>query len=132
MKIAMLLVRPAPETKSPIFPEVVRLLRERGTEVDLLYPDEGVVDLARVRVEHDLYVLKSGTETALSVAGALHHQGAAIVNPYPAAAALRDKVVSTRVLQAAGVPVPETWITSDVKRLAPMLAQGPLIVKPYR
>lgn len=132
MKIAFLLVKHPPERKSPIMPEVFRLLRERGAEVDLLYPDEQLTDLSRVRVEHDLYVLKSGSETALSLAGALHHQGAAIMNPYPAAAALRDKVVSTRMLQAAGVPVPETWVASDARQLVPLLDGGPLIVKPYR
>jgi ribosomal protein S6--L-glutamate ligase len=132
VKIAFLLVKHPPERKSPIMPEVFRLLADRGDDVELIYPDEGVTDLARVRVEHDLYVLKSGSETALSLAGALHHQGATILNPYPAASALRDKVVSTRILQAAGVPVPETWVTADASRLAPQLEGGPLIVKPYR
>jgi len=100
--------------------------------VDVLYPDETLADLSRLRIEHDLYVLKSGTDRALSVAGALHAQGACILNPYPTAAALRDKVVATRVLQAAGVPVPETWIASKPAELEPLLAHGPLVVKPYR
>ena len=113
-------------------PEVFRILGERGVDVALLHPDEELTDLARVRPEHDLYVLKSGSETALSLAGALHHQGAAILNPYPAASALRDKVVSTRMLQAAGVPVPETWVAPSPALFAPLLAGGPLIVKPYR
>ncbi|MFL5302000.1 MAG: RimK family alpha-L-glutamate ligase [Anaeromyxobacteraceae bacterium] len=132
MKIAFLVARHPPGKKSPIMPEVFRILGDRGVDVTLLYPDEELTDLARVRLEHDLYVLKSGTETALSLAGALHHQGAAILNPYPAAAALRDKVVSTRILQAAGVPVPETWIGPSPALFAPLLAGGPLIVKPYR
>jgi ribosomal protein S6--L-glutamate ligase len=132
VKIAFFVARHPPGKKSPIMPEVFRILGERGVDVALLYPDEELTDLARVRVEHDLYVLKSGTETALSLAGALHHQGAAILNPYPAAAALRDKVVSTRILQAAGVPVPETWIAPSPMLFAPLLGDGPLIVKPYR
>ncbi|MFL5312125.1 MAG: inositol monophosphatase family protein [Myxococcales bacterium] len=132
MRIAFLLVKHPPERKSPIAPEVVRLLRERGAAVDLLYPDESLTDLATVRVEHDLYVLKSGTDRALSLAGALHAQGASILNPYPVAAALRDKVVATRVLQAAGVPVPETWVASEPRQLLPLLEGGALVVKPYR
>jgi ribosomal protein S6--L-glutamate ligase len=132
VKIAFLAAKHPPGKESPIMPEVFRLLGERGAEVTLLYPDEELTDLARVRVEHDLYVLKSGTETALSLAGALHHQGAAILNPYPAAAALRDKVVSTRILQAAGAPVPDTWVAPRPALFAPLLAAGPLIVKPYR
>jgi fructose-1,6-bisphosphatase/inositol monophosphatase family enzyme/glutathione synthase/RimK-type ligase-like ATP-grasp enzyme len=132
VRIAFLLVKHPPERKSPIIPEVMHLLRERGTTVDVLHPDESVTGLASVRVEHDLYVLKSGTDRALSLSGALHAQGASILNPYPVAAALRDKVVATRVLQAAGVPVPETWVASEPRQLSPLLEGGALVVKPYR
>jgi myo-inositol-1(or 4)-monophosphatase len=132
MRIGMLVVKHPPERKSPLLPEIVRLLRERGATVDLLYPGESLTDLSRVRVQHDLYVLKSGTEAALSIAGALHAQSAVILNPYPAAAALRDKIVSTRALQAAGVPVPDTWIARHPGDLAPLLDGGALVVKPYR
>ena len=132
MRIGMLLVKHPPERKSPILPEIVSLLRDRGDTVDLIYPDESLTDLSQVKVEHDLYVLKSGTETALSLAGALHAQRANILNPYPAAAALRDKIVSTRALQAAGIPVPETWIAREARELEPLLGSGPLVVKPYR
>jgi ribosomal protein S6--L-glutamate ligase len=82
--------------------------------------------------KHDLYVLKSGTETALSLAGALHAAGAAILNPYPVASACRDKIVLTQVLARAGVPVPETFVAGAVTQLEPRLADGPLVVKPYR
>jgi len=132
MRVGMLLVKHPPERKSPILPEIVSLLRDRGDTVDLIYPDESLTDLSQVKVEHDLYVLKSGTETALSLAGALHAQRANILNPYPAAAALRDKIVSTRALQAAGIPVPETWIARDTRELEPLLESGALVVKPYR
>ena len=132
MRIGMLMVKHPADRKSPIMPEVIGLLRRRGAAVEVLYPDESVTDLSGVRVEHDLYVLKSGTDRALSVAGALHAQGAVILNPYPMAAALRDKVVATRVLQAAGVPVPETWLAGSATELAPFLEGGALVVKPYR
>ncbi|HEY6002570.1 MAG TPA: hypothetical protein VIV57_06825, partial [Anaeromyxobacter sp.] len=132
MRICMLMAKHPPERKSPIMPEVIRLLEARGATVDVLHPDDDLVDLASVRVEHDLYVLKSGGDAALSLAGALHAQGAAILNPYPVAAALRDKVVSTRILQRAGVPVPDSWVTKDPASLAPLLEAGPLITKPYR
>lgn len=132
MRICILMAKHPPERKSPIMPEVIRLLEARGATVDVLHPDDQLVDLAEVRVEHDLYVLKSGGDAALSLAGALHAQGAAILNPYPVAAALRDKVVSTRILQRAGVRVPDSWVTRDPASLAPLLEAGPLITKPYR
>jgi ribosomal protein S6--L-glutamate ligase len=113
-------------------PEVLRLLEDWGCQVDVIYPEEQVSSLSEVRVEYDLYVLKSGTDLALSMAGALHAVGARILNPYPVAAAMRDKIVAMRILHAAGLPVPETYITSDPQHLASLLDAGPLVLKPYR
>jgi ribosomal protein S6--L-glutamate ligase len=132
MKIGMLMLRHPPTRISPIMPEVVRLLESWGCEVDIIYPEERVTPLSQVHAEHDLYILKSGTELALSLAGALHAVGARMLNPYPVAATMRDKIASMRVLEAAGVPVPETYVTSQARRLAPLLDAGPLVLKPYR
>src|SRR5688572_20422674 len=132
MKIAILMFRHAPTRMSPIMPEVVRLLTERGEQVEVIYPEEQLMDGSRVYVEHDLYVLKSGTELALSLAGALHAAGATILNPYPVTAMLRDKVISSHVLRRAGIPYPDTFITVHPKHLAPLLDEGPLVLKPYR
>jgi ribosomal protein S6--L-glutamate ligase len=132
MRIGLILVRHPVERESPIMPEVARLLSERGVDVDPLYPDEEAADLGRLRVEHDLYVLKSGTETALSLAGALHACGASILNPYPVAAACRDKVMTTQLLRAAGVPLPDSYVAARPEQLKPLLERGPLVVKPSR
>ena len=85
-----------------------------------------------MRIEHDLYVLKTGSPLGLSFAGALHAAGAAMMNPYPVAALCRDKIVTSHVLAAGGVPVPATWVTEDRAHLAALLDDGPLVVKPYR
>lgn len=132
MRLAFLIARQPRSWVSPVMPEVVRLLREWGVEVTLIHPEEELVNLRDVHVEHDLYVLKSGTELALGVAGALDALGAAVVNPYAATLRCRDKVVATRLLQAAGVPVPETFLSAHPARLAPLLDAGPLVVKPSR
>ena len=121
----------SPQTRSYI-PLVIRALEELGAVVDLIHPLAGVTDLSNVRVEHDLYVLKQQSGLALSLAGVLHAQGAAIVNPYPVSLALRDKIVMSRILQAAGVSTPATYVTSHPDKLAPLLEAGPLIVKPYQ
>jgi len=132
MKIGMLMIR-HPQTRiSPIMPEVVTLLQGWGCTVDIIYPEEQATQLSTVHADHDLYVLKSGTDLSLSLAGSLHARGARILNPYPVAATMRDKIVSTRILQAAGVPVPETFVTSHPRRLASLLDSGPLVLKPYR
>jgi ribosomal protein S6--L-glutamate ligase len=132
MRIAFLLVRHPPGRRSPIFPEVMRLLSERGADVRVIYPDEQATELRSLTVEDDLYVLKSGTETALSLAGALHALGATILNPYPVAAMCRDKIVASKVLHEAGVPTPRTYVAARPDELVPLLYEGPLIVKPYR
>jgi ribosomal protein S6--L-glutamate ligase len=132
MNIGLLTLRHPPSRRSPITPEVVGLLEEWGAHVDLIHPDDELTDLATIRAEHDLYVLKAGTELALSFAGALHAIGATILNPYPIAAMCRDKIIATRTLERAGVPVPATYTTLHPAQLAVLLDDGPLVLKPYR
>ena len=132
MRIGMLMRQHPPVRKSPIMPVVVDFLRSWGATVDVIYPDEISIELTSLDVEHDLYVLRSSTELALSVAGALHALGAAVLNPYPVSEVIRNKIVATRVLRDAGVCVPDTHIASDAGQLAPLLDDGPLVVKPFR
>jgi ribosomal protein S6--L-glutamate ligase len=130
LSIGVIIQRRPASRPSPMVGEMVDLLRQWGCQVDLLLPDEQPMELITLRAGHDLYVLKSGTAAALSTAGALHSQGARIINPYPVAVACRDKVVATRMLQAAGLPVPQTWATALPAELAPLLLDGPLVLKP--
>jgi ribosomal protein S6--L-glutamate ligase len=117
---------------NPNITETVRLLNERGAKVNLIYPDQQTIDLSSVRVENDLYVIKSGTDLSMSMAGCLHAQGAATLNPYPTVAMMRNKIIVTRALEAAGIPTPQTFIGNDLKTVIPLLESGPLILKPYR
>lgn len=132
MRIAFLVVRHGETRMSPLMIDMAQQLVDLGADVDLVYPDERATDLRSLVPEHDLYVLKSGTEAALSLAGALEAAGAAVLNPYRAAAACRDKVIGTRMLAAAGVPVPETHVATKPRRLAHLLERGPLVLKPHR
>ncbi len=117
---------------NPNLEETVKELTSKGAAVELIYPEQQTVNLSHWRVEHDLYVLKSGTETALSMAGALHTGGARILNPFPATMMLRNKIIVTRALQQAGIPTPETYVTNNLQELSRFLDDGPLIMKPYR
>jgi ribosomal protein S6--L-glutamate ligase len=132
LSVALLLERHPARRDGSIMPEVARLLTHRGARVERISPEDAVTDLTALEPTHDLYVLKSGTDTALSVAGALDAAGAAILNPYAVAAACRDKIVQTQVLRRAGVPVPATYVAGNVSQLEPLLAAGPLVLKPYR
>ncbi|HEY3019208.1 MAG TPA: hypothetical protein VGJ32_03405 [Solirubrobacteraceae bacterium] len=129
-KIAFLMQGPA--GPHVLWSDVGRRLAEGGAEVDFLFPDVALNDLSHVHVEHDLYVLKSGSALGLSLAGALHAAGAAILNPYPVAAMCRDKIVTSAVLARGGAPTPETWVTEDPQQLPALLDGGPIVVKPFR
>ena len=110
----------------------MRALAEAGADVDIVHPTDGPVDVSHVRVEHDLYVLRKTSGLAFSLAGALHQLGAAVVNPYPASAALRDRIVTSRILRDAGVPTPATYVAARAEELAPLLDAGPLVLKPHQ
>src|SRR5438445_9079705 len=121
--------RYAPTDKSHM-PELVRLLAEWGVTAEPGHLGDELIALARIRVDYDLYVLKDKSELAMRVAAALHTAGAALLNPYPASATLRDRIVKLRVLQAAGVPAPKTFVASHVDQLRAALEHGPLVIKP--
>jgi ribosomal protein S6--L-glutamate ligase len=132
MRIAFFLKPRREWSKRSVMPEVVRLLESRGVKVGVIDPEAEVMNLMELRPEFDLYVLKGRTNTTLSIAGALHTAGATILNPYPVAQACRDKVVASQLLRAAGVPLPEAYVAGNLDQLAPLLDEGPLIVKPHR
>lgn len=132
MRIAFFLKPRSERSPQSVMPEVVRLLGGRGLHVEVIDPQAEVTNLTELRPRFDLYVLKARTSMTLSIAGALHAAGAAILNPYPVAQACRDKVVASQLLRAAGAPLPETYVAGNVEQLAPLLEDGPLIVKPYR
>ena len=117
---------------NPVMKEVIKLLREQGFRVDLINPDQNRFDLINIRVEHDLYIIKSGTDADLTLAGMLHELGAKTLNPYPTVALMRNKLIVTKLLQEGGVPVPETYMVSDMNGLDSLLQEGPLVLKPYR
>ncbi len=106
-------------------------LAARGATVRIICPENELIELSKIRVEDDLYVLKSVGHLGLGLAGALHAAGARTLNPYPAVALVKHKVAVSQVLHAGGVPVPETFTTTDPERLLPILAQYPLIAKPF-
>ena len=132
MKGFLILDRRDHGTPTPLLREVMALLEERGIHVDWSVVEETVTPAGEPRPDCDFYLLKSYTDLGLSLAAVLHEQGGRILNPYPACAALRDKVATAWRLRAAGLPTPRTWSTGDPWLLADRLRDGPLIFKPAR
>lgn len=132
MRLHFVVNRRVPPVPSPVLVEAHRLLRRAGFEVTEAIPEEAVARPDLLRVEADLYVVKSHTELAFSLSGALHAAGARQLNPYPSWVATQDKLVAARYLRAAGVPTPRCWMTADLSLLAEVVDEVPLIVKPHR
>lgn len=132
MNITFLLTRRVPDVPSPILLEVFDLLREAGHRVDGWIPEDRLLGATTVDVDADLYLLKSHTEHALSVAGALHDAGARVVNDYHSCLVAQDKVTAARRLRTLGVPTPDTWLVADPSLALGLLDEGPLILKPNR
>jgi ribosomal protein S6--L-glutamate ligase len=131
VRLHFILVRRVPPVPSPVLLEAFDLLERRGFDVWSGIPEEMLLEPDRIEVEHDLYLLKSHTELSLSVAGVLHARGARLLNPYLSCIATQNKIVAVRRLRAAGVPTPRCWVTGDLALLEPVVAERPLIVKPY-
>jgi ribosomal protein S6--L-glutamate ligase len=132
MRIQFILNRRAVPEPSPVLLAAFGRLRDRGVEVDVAIPEDCLVSVTDLRPQHDLYVLKSHTELALSLAGTLESLGGRLLNPYRSCLLTQDKIISTKLLSRAGVPVPPSWITGDHSSLESLLAAGPLIAKPHR
>jgi ribosomal protein S6--L-glutamate ligase len=131
MKIGVITKREKAHKTGSVMGAALDLLRARGVEVETIYPDDGLLNVATIKNQCDLYLLKSGTEVALSFAGVLHAAGARIINPYPTVVAMRDKIISTKLLQAAAVPLPETFFAAQARQLTDALRDGPLVIKPF-
>lgn len=132
MNVCFLLERGSPPRTNPILVEVFSRLEARGVRVTTVYPEEALVRLDALKVEADLYLLKSDTEFALSLASALEHLGARVLNTCRASALAKDKVLAAMILQQAGLPAPRAYAAAHPAQLSAALAGRGLIFKPYR
>jgi ribosomal protein S6--L-glutamate ligase len=130
MRLRFLLARRS-DGPSEIVVEASERLRKRGFEISSVIAEESVQRPERVGTEADLWLLKSYTPLSLSLAGALHAAGACVLNPYPSCLAARDKIVAAQVLASAGIPSARSWVTGDLRLLAPVARQMSLVIKPH-
>jgi ribosomal protein S6--L-glutamate ligase len=130
MRVACMLDRRAHAMPTPLLESVFGRLELRRIHVHWIVPEEQLTRADALEPQYDLYLLKSQSQLALSLAAILHARGARLLNRYPACAAVRDKVVAAGRLRAAGIPAPRTWVTHDLGLLESLLQRGPLVVKP--
>lgn len=132
MRVVVIAQRPADGRFGRLVPDLVAALSLFGAQVGVVDPDVGCLEVERVAADADVYVLTSASEAAFSLAGALHLLGAHLVNPYPVAVALSDGLVLSRALSAAGIQVPQSWVTLQPLSLQPHLADGSLVLSTTR
>lgn len=131
MKLHFLIVRRVPPVPSPVLVEAYEILRGRGYTVTEDIAEEILQRPDELRIEHDMYVLKSHTELSLALAGILYTQGANILNPYESCSLIQSKIITSKLLREAGVPAPDSWVTGDLSLAKSLVEERPLIIKPH-
>lgn len=132
MRFCFLLERGSPPRLNSILAEAFTLLEGHGGKVKVTYPEEELIRLDSLSVEADLYLLKSDTEMALSLATALEHLGARVLNSCDASILAKDKLLAATTLLRAGIPCPRSLAAARAAQLASEVEAGGLILKPYR
>jgi ribosomal protein S6--L-glutamate ligase len=132
MNICFLLETREPLRPNEIIVDTARLLEQRGARVTISYPEAELWRLDEMKVDADLYLLKSDSEMALSLAHGLELAGAKVLNSFEACRKAKDKAVTAGLLLSAGLPTPCSFAAASPAQLQPMLNDGPLILKHNR
>ena len=121
-----------PRSKTSVTYEVLEGLKAGGADVQVVTERSGLIDLEHFQFDYDLYLFKSHSPLAESLAAAAHYRGAKLLNQYPATMKVRDKVLTSTLLLQAGLPTPRTFVTDALETLRPVVREMPIVVKPYR
>ncbi|MEW5826202.1 MAG: hypothetical protein AB1778_05165 [Candidatus Bipolaricaulota bacterium] len=126
VNIGMIVDRPP----SPIMADVIERLADQRVRMDVIDSETALVDLKDHHLTYDWYLLKGGSPSALALGGMLHTLGARLMHSYPTTVILRNKLAVMQALVSCGVPVPETYLVSQVESVRALLASGPVVLKP--
>lgn len=121
-----------PRSKTSVTYEILEGLKAGGADVQVVTERSGLIDLEHFQFDYDLYLFKSHSPLAESLAAAAHYRGAKLLNQYPATMKVRDKVLTSTLLLQAGLPTPRTFVTDALETLRPVVREMPIVVKPYR
>jgi len=121
-----------PRSKESVTYDILNGLKTRGAEVEVVTERSGLIDLENFKFDYDLYLFKSHSPLAESLAAAAHYRGSKVLNEYPATMKVRDKILTCTMLLQAGIPTPRTFVTDSLESLRSVVKEMPIIVKPYR
>ena len=132
-RVCFLLERGNPPRLNAIVAEAFERLEAQQIEVVVRFPEEELVQLDTFKIDADLYVLKSNTELALSLATAYERIGARVLNSARASAMAKDKLLAAAILAREGIPAPRALAAGEPHQLVEhVAADRPLILKPQR
>ena len=121
-----------PRSNTSVTYEVLSGLQSSGAEVEVVTERSGLIDLQNFKFDYDVYLFKSHSPLAESLAAAAHYRGARLLNEDPATMKVRDKVLTCTMLLQAGIPTPRTFVTDSIETLRSVVREMPIVVKPYR
>ena len=121
-----------PRSSSSVTYDVLNSLKSSGADVEIVTERSGLIDLQNFKFDYDVYLFKSHSPLAESLAAAAHYRGACLLNEYPATMKVRDKVLTCTMLLQAGIPTPRTFVTDSIETLRAIVREVPIVVKPYR
>ncbi len=121
-----------PRSKDSVTYEVLNGLQAGGADVEVVTERSGLIDLEKLKFDYDVYLFKSHSPMAESIAAAAHYRDSKLLNEYPATMKVRDKVLTCTMLLQAGIPTPRTFLTDSIENLRAVVREMPIIVKPYR
>jgi ribosomal protein S6--L-glutamate ligase len=130
MKLYFMLAYARSKADRPLLADVISNLLADGFDVATGVADSLAVSPETLRVEADLYILKSHSSLWLNLAAVLDAQRARILNSYPACVNTNNKIRTASRLSAAGVPIPRSWVTGDLSRILDVTDAMPLLLKP--
>lgn len=114
----------------PVMSSVVRNLEREGFVVHTRIAEDHAWPIDDLRVEYDLYVLKSSSPMTDQVASLLAANGARTLNDIAAIQCIRNKVRVDKFLRDRGVPIPPAYLASPHALAEVVRDRGPLILKP--
>jgi ribosomal protein S6--L-glutamate ligase len=130
MRICFLMEPPRSQTS--VTYDVITGLENGGAELEIVTERSGLINLEKFQFDYDVYLFKSHSPLAESLAAAAHYRGAYLINEYPPTMKVRDKILTCTMLLQAGIPTPRTFVTDSIDTLRPVVREMPIVVKPYR
>ena len=129
-KIYFMLAYARRKAHRPLLEQVFENLKVDGFQIETGVAESLAIRPEKLRVDADLYILKSHSSFWLNIAAVLDTQGAKILNSYKSCVDTNNKIRTASRLSAANVPIPRSWVTGDLTQILKTTDAEQFIIKP--